>query len=292
METKDLDYFLTASRLLNYTQAAKVHYLSPQTFVNHIRALEKELDAELLVSTKNGLELTEAGKTLQKHLPGVKATLDDMAEDVHAAAEGYGGCLNVTSLDGLVFPDCYISAMCALQTRNPQVEIRANRSNYKGVRRAIDSSYCDAIVTMDFEVEDRDDLERIVLAHTSAAVAIPLQHPLAGKQHIVSADLDGVDLYVPGDLSVTYDPPLQGILSRGVKPLIHTMRNSSTSVMIAEMGLGISWHFFDTILAGNPSLCLKPVEDNGAYDIVFCWKRGCANPALDLFVRYLREEMA
>ena len=111
MQTGQLDCFMTAARLLNFTKAAKVHYMSQQTFTNQIRNLEKDMGVRLFNHDANGWSLTEAGEVLLDRAPVVRAQLTKMVEDVQDAQDGYDSSLTIVSLDGLLLNIEYLIAM-------------------------------------------------------------------------------------------------------------------------------------------------------------------------------------
>lgn len=287
VDTRQFDYFLTASRLLNFAKAAKAHYMTPQTFTNQIRSLEKELDVKLFEHDNDGWTLTDAGKVLQERLPDVKARIDAMFEEVYNVSQGYDGSLSIVSIDGLVFDTRYMQAMRKLKHDNPRLNIKAQRQSYKGVRKALNNDLCDAVVSMSYDMSYRSDLCSLVLETTQAALAIPLNHPLAAKEEIAVEDLDGIDLYVPGDLSITSEQLLEEVLAKGVNPILHPMRNSSSVVLNVEMGLGVALHFRDTILAGNPHLIMRPIRGIKNYEVALYWKKTNEKPSLKHFVELL-----
>ena len=87
MNEHQLLCFLTVSRTLNFSAAARELYCTQPALSYQIRSLEKELDAALFRRTTTQVALTEAGRALLPH-----------AEDL------YRGILNArTALKG--FPD-------------------------------------------------------------------------------------------------------------------------------------------------------------------------------------------
>lgn len=287
MRIQQFDYFLTASRVLNFSKAARIHYMTQQTFTNQIRSLEKEIGAPLFERDSDGWMLTAAGEVLQQRLPKVKTSISLMLKEVNEVSEGLESSLNIISLDGIVFGERYIQAVRRLHEENPRLNINASRSSYRGIHKALDGDACDAAVTMGYDLACRHDVEQIVLERTMPSLVVPRAHPLAQREVIEVRDLDGLDLYIPGDLTITPDQLLCEILNDGVRPVIHPMRNSSTAVLNVEMGLGATLHFGDTILAGNPHVAIRPFTNVEEYQVVLCWKSRNEKAALMRFVDLL-----
>ncbi|MEW2426277.1 LysR family transcriptional regulator, partial [Streptomyces nigra] len=70
MELRRLEHFLAVAEQRNFTQAARQIHLGQSTLSLSVKALERELGAELFVRTRNGVTLTDAGIAL---LPEARA---------------------------------------------------------------------------------------------------------------------------------------------------------------------------------------------------------------------------
>jgi DNA-binding transcriptional LysR family regulator len=64
IDLNKLNAFLHAAETLNFSAAAQQLHVSQPTISKYINVLEHELDVELFERTSNGLQLTNAGKTL------------------------------------------------------------------------------------------------------------------------------------------------------------------------------------------------------------------------------------
>ena len=52
MTTNQLKYFITAAECLNFTEAAKQHYISQTAITQHMQALEEDLEVKLLTARR------------------------------------------------------------------------------------------------------------------------------------------------------------------------------------------------------------------------------------------------
>ena len=62
MTTNQLKYFITAAECLNFTEAAKQHYISQTAITQHMQALEEDLEVKLFDRQKRKVSLTPAGQ--------------------------------------------------------------------------------------------------------------------------------------------------------------------------------------------------------------------------------------
>ena len=62
MEFKQLRSFVTVAEQSSFTKAARILYISQPTISTHIRQLEAELNASLIIRTTKNVELTAKGQ--------------------------------------------------------------------------------------------------------------------------------------------------------------------------------------------------------------------------------------
>ena len=66
MYNPQLETFLCVAEAGSFNKAAERLYISPPAVIKQINLLEESLDLQLFVRTHRGLQLTEAGKSLQQ----------------------------------------------------------------------------------------------------------------------------------------------------------------------------------------------------------------------------------
>ena len=66
MELQQLHYFLAVTKELNFRKAAQKLNISQPPLSRHISELEKELEVQLFTRNSSGVEITEAGRFLEK----------------------------------------------------------------------------------------------------------------------------------------------------------------------------------------------------------------------------------
>ena len=76
MELRQLKYFVKTAETLNFSEAARLLYVTQSTLSQQIRQLEQELGTALFVRDSHSVSLTESGEQL---LPLAKRTLQDAA---------------------------------------------------------------------------------------------------------------------------------------------------------------------------------------------------------------------
>ena len=102
MELRALDYFVVVAEERNFTRAAARLHVVQSGVSATIKALERELGAELLARTSRRVELTDAGTAL---LPKARAALEaaQAARDaVDEARGGVRGTLRIGTMTSVV----------------------------------------------------------------------------------------------------------------------------------------------------------------------------------------------
>ncbi|WP_189552377.1 LysR family transcriptional regulator [Streptomyces lavendofoliae] len=127
MELRHLEHFVAVAEEGNVTRAAARLHLAQSGLSASVRALERELGAELFVRTARGVELTEAGRAL---LPEARRTLDSAAaagEAVAAVRGLVGGTLRVGTEQCMGAADPFGTLM-EFGARHPSVDVHVEQA--------------------------------------------------------------------------------------------------------------------------------------------------------------------
>ncbi|MBX5441258.1 MAG: LysR family transcriptional regulator [Solirubrobacteraceae bacterium] len=175
--------FSAAAESLSYTQSA----VSQQ-----IAALEREAGTLLVERSARGVRLTEAGRALVSHTDAIIARLAAAERDLEAIAGLRGGTLRVVA-----FPSAGASllpiAVARFRDRHPGVELTLQPLEPADALAALKAGDADVAVAVDasFQPIEDDDLELRHLLDDPMFVALPRDHPLAGRTRLRLEDLAG-----------------------------------------------------------------------------------------------------
>lgn len=87
-------YFLTAAEYLNFTKAAKKHFISQQSFSEQIKRLEEEFSVKLF-TRRPRLQLTPAGEIMRHRLLQIRETEQLLKRELTESVNGQRGTLIV-----------------------------------------------------------------------------------------------------------------------------------------------------------------------------------------------------
>ncbi|MGG2460927.1 LysR family transcriptional regulator [Streptomyces sp. RGM 3693] len=184
LDLRKLRYFATVAEHRHFGRAAEQLYIAQPVLSRQIRSFEQELGCTLLVRTTRSVELTAAGKQLYEEAQQILPSVAAAVRRVRDADQGVQR-LVVAFSAGLHVAD----AIRAFASRHPDVEtdviparwwepdapLRDGRAQVGYLRRSFDES----------------GLRTIPIGNDPRVACMPVAHPLAGRQELTSADLDG-----------------------------------------------------------------------------------------------------
>jgi DNA-binding transcriptional LysR family regulator len=166
---------------LSYSQSA----ISQQ-----IAALEAETGMALLERHPRGVSLTAAGQTLVGHAEGILARLDTAEAALSAIAGLRGGRLRMAS-----FPTAGSTlmpvAIANFRATYPDVELTLSEGEPEEIAPRLRAGELDLALLFEFDQETPAlaDIARSPLLDDPMYLALPREHPLAGKSRLRLADL-------------------------------------------------------------------------------------------------------
>ena len=173
--------FSAAAHALSYTQSA---------ISQHVAALEAEAGMPLLERHPRGVSLTAAGHTLVQHAEGILARLDAAETALQAIAGLRGGRLRMAS-----FPTAGSTlmplAIAAFRASYPEVELTLAEGEPEEIAPRLRAGEFDLALLFDFAGESaaQDGMGQVQLLEDPMYLALPPEHPLAGKRNLRLEDL-------------------------------------------------------------------------------------------------------
>lgn len=263
MELRHLECFLAVSDSGSFTGAARRLHVVQSGVSATIKALERELGAELFVRGPAGVALSPAGEALRPH---ARATLDAAraAKDAVSAARGtVRGTVTVGTLTSVSVIDVP-TVLAELHARHPDVvvHLRAASAGSAGLAAQLRDGDLD-VAFLVFTGAPPADLHTRLVASVPLLLVVPDDHPLARRKAVSLAELAGMS-FVDG-------PPGYGnrtvvdtaFAAAGVERTVAVeVADIGTAAVCIRKGLGIgflSW----SILEGIDSSGLVSVRITG-----------------------------
>ena len=192
VELRHLEYFLAVADNRSFTRAAKRLHVVQSGVSATVKALERELGAELFVRGPAGVALTPAGQELHSH---ARATLDaaraakDAVNATRGAVRGTVTLGTLTSISVIDLP----TLLADLHARHPEVRIqlRVDSSGTTGLARQLRDGDLD-IAFLVFTGVPPADLHARLAAEIPLQLVVPTDHPLAARASVALAELAGM----------------------------------------------------------------------------------------------------
>ncbi|WP_433190652.1 LysR family transcriptional regulator [Actinoallomurus sp. CA-150999] len=245
MELRQLRYFCAVADEQHLGRAAERLGLRSPSVSEQIRALERELGAQLFHRTPGGMSLTPAGDAL---LPEARRTLAAAARAARAVREATApvrAC--VIGVPPGVPPDLPRRIREAARGAPLRFEDLPSGDQPSRVRNG-DLDCC--LLTL--PAEDAGGLVTAVIHDEPLGVLMAAEHPLAARTVIDWADLDGQELlWFQRDLAPGYhDDVLAACHRAGWRPRPRIVR-ARRAIVLAEL------------TCGDPVVALRPAWDTG-----------------------------
>ncbi|SPM33212.1 DNA-binding transcriptional regulator, LysR family [Mycobacterium rhizamassiliense] len=251
VELRHLEYFLAVAENRSFTEAAKRLHVVQSGVSATIKALERELGAELFVRGPAGVALTPAGEELR---PRARETLDaaraarDAVNATRGSVRGTVTVGTLTSINVIDLPQLLVD----LHVRHPDVvvHLRAAAAGSDGLLRQLRDGDLDVALLV-FTGAVPADLQARLVAAVPLLLVVPVDHPLAQRDSMALGELAG--------MSFVDSPPGYGtrtvidnaFAAAGIQRTVAVeVADLGTAATYIRNGLGIgflSWSILDHI---------------------------------------------
>ena len=193
MNDHQLLCFLTVSRTLNFTAAARELYCTQPALSYQIRSLEKELDLTLFTRSTTQVALTEAGRTLVPHAEELYRKI----LNTRTALKAFARCRTLTlRLPPVLLQrdPIYPVLMARLHAALPGYELAVDTRQVSRNPHEMLCTEADAALYLPFGPL-QPELDRIPIVHNTFYLVLSPEHPLQGHKTLELTDLSGQQVF-------------------------------------------------------------------------------------------------
>lgn len=275
-----MECFVEAAKMLNFTKAADNLYMSQQTMSRQIKALEKELGFPVFERKNVGVRLTAAGGILYHEW---KELLEKYRSSVDKANDLYYGeqkniRIGVSDMGNIV--SRVTRTLLTFNEKYPDLSVEYEVGSYPAMREKLELGKIHMIITFGAEILHEHDLHMIQVNDTEFQVGIVMskKHPLNRKRNLSIQDIQYETIAVLSrQLSNDHHDRIQEWFRRHeiFHPLNLKEYHSFYNVQIALATGKCIGVMYERILDGmEDKLAFYPLEDpdtDGA-EVVIAWK--------------------
>ena len=287
MHLNQIHSFLTVSRTLNFTGAARQLGVPQSTISRQINDLESQLGVRLFYRTKRDVQLTDEGRTF---LPFAQEIADAARKGSYAVKQLHEGSAGRLSIAVSMASQAYLASCLALfHERYPEVTvditpIDGGESLLDETDAPYDFWFLYRDMLLDPDNFDYIHTHREPLHLACRAGSLP-EEPAAQNYILLSEEID----------PILYMQTMNYCRTHRFTPKVSNTFEDIPSILVAvSAGLGI------TILPASVlrSSSLQGIESDplpdGSYDLdcIAAWKPSLLNPAATLFLNILKEKTA
>lgn len=266
LDLRKVRYFVAVAEELHFGRAAERLHIAQPVLSRQIRALESELNSQLLKRDGRRTELTAAGRQLLEEARPLLLDADALRQRIVRAGGG-SGTFAVGFMPGLIVTP----VVRALSAAHPELAIDVLRTSWTDQVEVlhdgrVDVSYVRLPV-------DQTGLKLVPLFSEPRLVALPDDHCLAGRETVSITDLADEHLLQDPAAVPEWQAIATELQSRRNRPPIPIMRTVEEKLehVAAKHGIVILPESTTTFYRRADVVCI-PVEDIGPNHVSLAWQ--------------------
>lgn len=286
MNDLQIKYFLTLSEQKNFTNTAKVLYVSQPAISKQIASLEKELGFSLFFRSNRNVSLTPAGLVFLKAFTQMNETFNDAVKQTQDIYSQKSKRLRLGCVDGLELGNTLNKIFNSFHEHFPNVEYQLEKHSPNNLMKALFSDNLDAIITIESFIENDSNLSSSVLLRTKHLLYVSANNPILKRDSYSISDFNDETFIVlsPEVIPQPKDKFFEWCNENGLSPKnVKTVPNVESQTLSVEVGLGITIADEVNKLHSNP--LLKSIELNTYHNICIVWKKDSTNLLIPSFAK-------
>jgi len=281
MRIEQLEYVAAVARLGSYRKAAESLHISQPALSEAVRALERELGADLLERGRHGARLSDCGRDLMQHMQTVLDAVDRLrlaAGEQHQMSR----MVRVGTVSAATTP-LLAPAIRQFREAHPATQVEVVSGLQSEIQRDLLEGGTDLGLVNVLEGDDLPpELNSTQLLSGRAVVCLRLDSPLAARPEVTIADLRTAGLIGmrPGYVMHRY---LHRLLPGEASAFPYSADGAEMGKLMVAAGLGItvlpSFSVIGDPLEACGVITWRPLaDDQTAVQLVIQWPRAGSPP--------------
>ena len=292
MKLHALRYFVVLAEELHFGRAAARLAITQPPLSSAIKALEQELEVQLLVRDSKHVELTQAGLAFLEEVRQILERVRTASQVAKVVAKGMRGRLDIGVTGSLIYREAPMIVR-RFNAQMPEVDVQLREMSSADQLEALRRGQLHAGFVNGGAAPPR--LMSLPLSRDEFVLCLPADHPQAARKRV---DLDKLAderfVMFSRDVAPANHDNVIAILSRaGIHPrTVHAARQWLTIVAMVANGLGVS--LVPRSLSRSRVEGVRFVAFAGAAAVapaILVWNPDFCPPALDGFIRCARQAL-
>lgn len=243
MELRHLRYFVAVAEERHFGRAAERLRMAQPPLSQQIKALEAELGTRLFDRNRRKVELTAAGDALLPEARDILARAADLGRLARAAAGGEAGLLDMAFTGSVPFTEVMPRILRQFRNQFPEVRVSLREMSTGAQIEAVAEGRLDLGFARPAAHNLPPGVVGRLILREPLVLALPSDHPLAGRDSIGMAEVAGEGLVMnPRHIGTgLYDKITQLCRAAGYAPRIAVEAHQmSTMIRLVGAGLGLA----------------------------------------------------
>lgn len=289
MEFRKVEYFLKAAETLNFSEAAKQLYISPQALTQQIMQLEAEIGGKLFERNTRKVKMTELGLFFYRQMKPVKIQYDEASEKIRKKVSESQNSFRIGFFHALPKRNILNPLLELIQNGITQCELELTSFDMDMLWKSLDEDKLDFIVSIVDDFFHKKDYDMKCLLSAPAKVVVSEKHVWAAKEKVTREEMADADMLQFREGNYMEDK--DSFYARVNCNQIH--RTTDFDSMLALLESGKYFAVFPRVFHSAESLKLKyinlPEEYAFTYHVVCAAKRAAENPITYKVMEYIKK---
>lgn len=287
MDIRKMKYFISVAKTLNFTKAAKQHYISQTAMSQQIASVEEELGVLLIDRSRYKVELTEAGKVFLGETIIIVEKYEQAVRKTRTVYHGSKGSITCGYID-LNAMELLHSVVETFNGEYPNVDVCFDKQCFKVLEDKLMNDTCDIIFSQESELKNLHEVEKLILFRAKMFLAVSKKHPKADCGKIDAYEVAKEKILVVNEEEGpnTIKHMIECCLKDGYEPYIEEKVPTFDTLMLM-VGLNRGVAFLPDILLHklNDKITFLELENSHhTLAVGMAWRKDNKNPFINFFV--------
>lgn len=292
IDSRHLRYFLAVAEELNFRRASERLHIAQPALSRQIKALESEMNVQLLRRDKHYVQLTAPGRVALERGRKLLADLDGLVDATRRAATGETGSLRIGFISFVAYE--YLPKMLqAYRASYPNVSIELQEFLVmQQFEKILDGSVDVAVLRTLYE-DPR--IGTRIIARSRFIAALPSGHKLLKKRSVRMSDLAGEEfITLPRSQGPSFHTQVMGFCVRaGFEPSVVREASDGQAVIgLVGAGMGVAIVMESVAKLNTAGVQYRVIAGlPETAEIVLAWRKDNTNEALKRFIQTTAKAM-
>lgn len=189
MEYQRIKFFMAACRTLNFAQAARQLYITPQALAKQIGLMEQDLGMVLFTRTTRVVKLTKQGAFLFEKFSEIERQMEQIIGEARKIPAENQEIITIGVFSAIPKLEVVAPIISYVRVKMHNVQLEVVTQDLTLMKESLSNNKLDMCITNTSGDERWGDMEMFGLARYPAKLAVSLYHPWAIKEKIELEDM-------------------------------------------------------------------------------------------------------